>query len=328
MVSLSSKSRFFEEHRVPADDDFLHALLMLPKPPIHPKRLVFIPPLIGAGASQPLIIFRNLTRRGAVLMSFEYRGHPYSTGVFELDTTIADTRHALVWASHYARSHGLPLHGFATCYGMIALAAQFGGDAPGHRLWSMNSVSGLFRLNQILRFEDFAPAFSRRLGRDLSAASLLDGVAGGEFDVDGPAFRQALQEYLRWLFPELNVGEDRFEELRYDRADIPRTLLQLSRARYLDAIHVPARIPCNVFMGRKDCLLSLDSPDGRAAYRQDVLALIPHAEIFDFEFDHYGRGPDHDRVIDKLADLFEECESRAVPLHAENTVTEVQDIHE
>lgn len=315
MTSRPRKSRLFEERRIPAGGgDFLHAKLMLPKPPDYAKRLVFIPPLIGAGASQPLVIFRNLTRRGAVLLSFEYRGHRGSTGVFDLDGTITDTRHALDWAASFAGRRGLPVHGFATCYGMVALAAQFTGRARARRLWSLNAISGLFRLDHILRFEDFAAVFSRRTGDRLDAGTLLAGIAAGMIDTGGDGFRDALREYLHGLFPELDVGRDYFEELAYARADVPRTVLQLSRARYLDGLAVPPDVPCNFFFGRNDDVLGLDTPEGRAAYRRHVLSLVPHAALHECEIDHFGRGPDHDPVIDRLADLFEESEARAVPL--------------
>jgi len=314
MIS-ARKSALFEQRLIPTEgNDVLHAKLMHPKPPAYPKRLVLIPPLIGAGAAQPLIIFRNLTRRGSILLSFEYRGHPRSTGTFSLDGTIVDTRYALAWASNYARRHGLPLHGFATCYGLVTLAAQFAGPGPACRLWSLCTVSGLFRLDQILRFEDFAPVFARHLGVDLSVPALLDRIARQAFDFNGDAFRNALREHLARLFPELRVERDLFEELRYERVDIPRTLLELSRAQYLHGVRVPPEVPCSVFFGRNDDLLSLDTPQGREDYCRQVLTIMPHAELYECEIDHYGRGQDHDPVIDKLADVFEQCEVRAVRL--------------
>ncbi len=327
MVPVLSNSRLFEEHHIPTEGgDLLHAKLMLPKPPTFPKRLVVIPPLIGAGASQPLVIFRNLTRRGAILLSFEYRGHPRSTGIFELDKTITDTRYALVWAENYATERGLPLHGFATCYGVIALAAQFTDKTRPPPIWSFNAISGLFRLDQILRFEDFAPIFSSHLDRELTTAALLQGIADDAFDWNGDAFRLALREYLKGLFPELRVEHDYFEELRYEHVDIPRTLLQLSRARYLDGLAVPPDVPCNFFFGRNDDVLSLHTREGRKAYQEHVLSLIPHAQLYEAEIDHFGRGPDHDPVIDKLGDLFEECEARAVPLDLADEIAPPEEI--
>ncbi len=217
----------------------LQAKLMLPKPPMVPQRVVLIPPLVGAGAGQPLLTFRNFSRRGAIAISFEYRGHPSSTGTFELDKTIDDTRGALIWAADFARDRGLPLHGFATCYGTIPLLAQFKDGGYGPLLRSVNTISGLYRLNQILRVEDFAPVVSRHLGREISAEEMLAGIAEDTLDCRGTAFQQALSEYLGGLMPELRVGHDFFEELKYDRVNLRQTLLQFSR-------RLPRRGKCSV----------------------------------------------------------------------------------
>jgi hypothetical protein len=313
MILAARRSQLFQEHLVPTEGgEVLHAKLMLPKPPSYPERLVFMPPLVGGGASQALILFRNLTRRGSVLMSFEYRGHAHSSGTFELDKTIVDTRCALEWACEYVRNHTLPLHGLAMCFGTVPLVAQYADGDPGYPLWSFSTVSGLLRLDQILRFEDFVPVLSRHVGNRLDRTAMLEGLIRQTLDVNGDAFRDALQEYLTGVFPELRVGRDSFEELHYDRADIARTLVQLSRARYLDEVDFPPEISCNFFAGRNDHLLGLHTEEGRAAYRDQVLSLIPHAELHEMDIDHYGRGPDHRAVIERLGDLFERCEQRMV----------------
>ena len=320
MVRKPSKPRIFEEHQIPtADNDFLYAKLMFPKPPATVKRLVFMPPLIGAGASQNLIVFRNFTRRGAVLLSFEYRAHPRSTGIFELDKTVVDTRHAMLWANDYAHAHGLPLHGFSTCYGLVSLAAQFKkGQAnelgPRCPFWSLSAVSGLFHLDRIIVFEDFAPFFARNLGVEMDRETFLRGTEENAYDWEGDAFRDALLEFLQGLFPKLRIGRNYFEELAYDRVDIPRTLKQLLQARYLQGVDVPPQIPCNFFYGRNDNVLLLDTPEGRESYCLDARELIPHAALHEREIDHSGQGPDHDQVIEQLSGLFEESELRAVPL--------------
>jgi len=327
MISAVRKSRLFEEHQISTEGrDALYAKLMLPKPPEDPKRLVFIAPLVGASAAQALVLFRSLTRRGSILMSFAYRGHTGSSGTFELDKTIVDVRHALAWACGYTARRGLPLHGFATCFGAIPLVAQFARGARGCPLWSFSTISGLFRSDQILRFETFVPVFSRYLGRRLDEKAMLDGIAEQALDLSGDAFRSALWEYLKGLFPELRVGRDYFEELQYDRADVPRTLLQLSRARYFDGLAFPSDIPCRLFFGRNDNVLGLHTEAGRQAYRDHVLSLIPHAEFREMEFDHYGRGPDHEPVLQRLGDLFEECERRAGPMKCTHQNRSVQGV--
>ena len=145
---------------------------------------------------------------------------------------MSDVHHALVWAWNYANDRGLPLHGFATCYGTIPLLAQFRKGGCGGVLKSINTVSGLFRLDQILRFEDFARIFSDHLGQELSIGEFFARLGRGTINCQGDAFRDALQEYLKGLFPELRIGRDFFEELPYHRVRIPETLRQLAKARY------------------------------------------------------------------------------------------------
>jgi len=315
MIVISpTKNRYFKDEEIPTvNGDLLHAKLMMPKPPMSPRRVVLISPLVGASAAQPLLIFRNFTRRGSILISFEYRGHTCSGGRFELDGTVVDVQHALAWAWNYANDRGLPLHAFATCYGAIPLLAQFGSRGCGGVFRSLNMVSGLFCLNQILRFDDFASIFARHLGQEMSMTEFLDVLARQGIDWNGDAFRDALREYLTGLFPELRVGRDYFEEVQYERVNIPQTLLQLSRASYLDGISVPPDIPCNVFFGRNDDTLSTQTIEGREAYRNRVLSLIPHARLHEREFDHFGRGLEHDAVIEHLSDIFEEHDRSAIP---------------
>jgi hypothetical protein len=316
MIDTSTKNRLFEEKQIPTQGGaLLHAKLMLPKPPQRPRRVVFISPLVGAGAAQPLIIFRNFSRRGAILVSFEYRGHTHSTGTFELDGTLADVHDALLWTWNYANERGLPVHGFATCYGTIPLLAQFKEGGCGYLLKSLNTVSGLFRMDQILKFENFARILSRHLGRELSVAEFFAELAKGAIDCNGDIFRQALREYLSGLFPELQVGRDYFEEIHYDRVKVPQTLRQLSEARYLDGMTIPPEMPCNFFLGRNDKDMALQTTEGREDYKKHVLSLIPHATLHEHEFDHFGRGVEHDAVIDQLSDIFEQYDSAAVPSH-------------
>ncbi len=306
MIEISSRAKLFEDFQIPAADGVsLHAKAMFPKPPIKPRRIVFISPLVGAGAAQSLLIFRNFTRRGTILLSFEYRGHAQSTGTFELDKTIADVRDALIWTWNYANRRGLTLHGFATCFGVIPLLAQFRGGGCGCLLRSASTVSGLFRLDQILSIGEFTPIYSRHCGRKMSDREFAEGIAENRYDWNGDVFRSALREYLNGLFPELNVGLDYFEELPYTQVHIRQTLSQLLTARYLEGLQIPANIPFNVFAGRNDEIMSLQTAKGRLAYAQHVRTIIPHAELHEREFDHFGRGREHDLVIDQLGDIFE-----------------------
>ncbi len=309
MITATRKAQYIEHHLIPVDGQSkLHAELMLPRSLQPPMRLVIVAPLVGANASQALIIFRTLTRRGAAVLSFEYRGHARSSGNFELDKTVVDTQYALEWACDYARVRGIPVHGLATCFGTVPLLAQFASGHPVFPLCSISAVSGLFRLDQILRFEDFTSILARHTETALDRTELVEGIARQSLDLREPGVRGAIREYLKGLFPELRVELNRFEELHYERANVARTLSQLSQASYLERLSVPREIPCRFFLGRNDHLLGLDTAEGRRVYRDHVLSLIAHAEFRELEFDHYGRGPDHEAALEGLGDLFEECE--------------------
>jgi hypothetical protein len=313
MSIASSKSGLFEEHTIPTEgNDRLFAMTMMPK---RPRRVVFMAPLIGAGAAQAPMTFRNMTRHGCVLLSFQYRGHPRCTGTFTLDRTIVDTRHALIWAWNYASERGLPLHALTQCYGTIPLLAQFAQGGCGTLVKSISLGSALVRMDQIIQIGDFVPFLSRRLGRKLDIAGLREGLAEHTFDWKGPACREALFEYLSQMFPELRVTWDSFEELSYDRADLGQTLLQFMRARYLHGITVPSSIPCHLFLGHRDEMMNLHTPQGREVYENNVRMLIPHAVPHYYDIDHFGRGPGREPLIEVMADVCEQSETPLAHMH-------------
>jgi hypothetical protein len=314
MAGTVSRAKSFKDYYISTEDGCsIHAKAMFPKPHVEPRRVVFICPVVGAGAALSLLTFRNFTKRGAIAVCFEYRGHGESTGLFELDKTITDARDVLLWAAKFADKLGLPLHGFATCYGTIPLISQFSDSRVGCLMRSVSAVSALFRLDQILTVRDFAVVFSRYCGREVGAEALSEGIARNEYDWEGDEFRLALQEYLAGTFKILEVGRDYFEELAYSRVRIQPTLAQLLAARYLEDAHIPAHIPCNVFMGRQDFMMRFEAAEGRDEYAKHVRSKIPHAEFFDREFDHFGRGVEHDMVIDHLSDIFERYDSAPSP---------------
>jgi hypothetical protein len=313
-ATLPARSRHFEDQQIRTEDGVvLHAKLMQPKTPMCAQRVVLISPLVGAGAGQQLLLFRDFSRRGAIVISYEYRGHPGSTGTFDLDSTVVDTRSALQWALDYANDRELPLHGFAKCYGVVTLLAQFRAGGLGLSLRSLSTVSGLYHLNQILRISDFAAIVSRYVGRDLDASSLVAELVQGTIDCAELPLRQALREYLVGLMPELRVELNSFEELSYDRVNVRQMLLDFARANYLDGVNVPAWMPCTAILGVSDHLLGMHTPEGRLAYRNRVASVVPHVKIHEVDMDHFGRGPGHDQMIQWAGDAFENAEKSVVP---------------
>ena len=142
---------------------------------------------------------------------------------------------------------------------------------------------------------------------------MLAGIADESLDCDALPFREALREYLSGLMPELRVGLDGFEELKYSRVNLRQTLLQFSRADYLYGVRVPPWMPCTACVGQRDNLFSAHLPEGRKAYKNHVQSVVPHAMLHEFDMDHFGRGPGHDPVIECVADAFERYDTCHVP---------------
>ena len=339
MIQRSQKPRIYEEHRIPTKDgNYLYAKLMFPKPPMNAKRLLFLPPLVGASASQSLIIFRSLCRRGAILLSYEYEGHPRSTGTFELDDTVVDTHHAIRWADRFACEHGLPMHGVAMCYGLVSiLAAQFKKDQTNKVVsnrtgstspfWSITAMSGLFNLEQIIDFRGFIKLYGQNLGRELDQESFLRGIKEGIFDWKSDTFRNSLQEFFQNLFPEISISNDHFAELVYDRVNFSNLLRQFVEANYLKDIYVPPEIPCSFLFGRHDTLLGINHSERREEYFDMMRAIVPHGIVtFIADADHNGCGPDRTRILEHMGDMCEEAEAKAVPLAIQNQETDTESL--
>ncbi|MBN1394906.1 MAG: hypothetical protein JW959_07775 [Pirellulales bacterium] len=307
---MRPKSRLYEEYAIPTEGkNFLYAVAMMPK---QPRRVVFMPPLIGAGAAQAPVTFRNMTRHGCILLSFQYRGHPHCSGVFDLDSSVVDTEYSMHWAKKYAEDRGLPLHALTQCYGTVPLLAQFKGGDCEVVFKSISLGSALVQMDQIMQIDDFVSYLSRNLGIELDRSSLLTGLIEHKFDWNGPACRGALTEYLTDVFPELKVTRESFEELSYERLDLESTLLQFLQSRYFDNVGVPRSIPCHLFVGLRDTFMKLDTREGRQRYERQVRKIIPHAVVHYYDIDHFGRGPGREPLIEVMADVCEQSETSSV----------------
>jgi len=289
--------------------DLLEAVLMLPSRDV-PRRLVYIVPLVGAGASQQILRFKSMTKRGAALLSFDYRGHGMSSGAFSMRKSLEDSLTVYHWAQNYASVHGLPLHALATCYGSLVMLSWFQDGDGAQAAKTLGSVSSLLDLHSIIRVDEFIPYYEKNGGPAFSrAGQLIEEMKRGTVDIHGKVFRLALRDYLKSLFPELRVTPDAFEDLEYSRADIQDTIIQFSTMTPLEGAVVPAKIPGLFFFGLHDTLMKLDSPEGRKNHESRIKKLAPHAEIRAAAIDHFGRGPDHDSIIQQLCDFHEEHET-------------------
>jgi hypothetical protein len=191
------------------------------------------------------------------------------------------------------------------------MLAWFRGHGTGAALRTLNAVSGLFDLDHIIKVEDFLERYYRSLGGvPLDAGRFSEQVEQGTFPVEGDAYRDELRDFLHGLFPELRVSRDAFEELAFDRVDMRDTVVQFARMRPLAGVAVPGDLPCLYFYGVRDGLMGLDTPLGRLAYENRIGEIVPHAETRPMDIDHFGRGPDHGKVIEQLCDHMESHDRR------------------
>lgn len=275
------------------------------------RRLVYLVPLVGASASQQILLFKNMAKRGTLLLSFEYRGHGASTGTFSVEKSLEDSQTALFWAQEHADKLGIPLHVLSTCYGSLAMLSWFRGTALARAPLSLSAVSGLIDMHQIIRITDFLPHLSRISGvPGLTAGRFLEMMENGAIDLAGEGYRGALRSYLTGLFPELRVTQRSFEELEFHRVDMRDTVRQFFDREPLQGVAVPREVPCLFYYGLQDELMGLDLPGGRRNYEKRVRTLVHHAEIRPANVDHFGRGMDRDLIVQQLGDFHEQHELR------------------
>jgi hypothetical protein len=271
------------------------------------KRLLYIAPLAGSGASQQILRFRTLTREGSALLSFEYQGHGKSTGTFSIEKSLEDAETVLLWARDYASKENLPLHVISTCYSTIPMLACFRNGRNILGLRSLSGVAGLFDLDTIIRIEGFLDRYFRDArGGIMKPADFIGRVRMGIIGLDGDLFRDAVKNYLKGLFPELNITREAFEELQYSRVDIVEAMEQISQMRPLAGVRIPGNIPGLFFYGLRDTLMGHDTPEGRVLYEARVRSIVPHATIRAVDIDHFGRGPDHEMMGHELNHFFEQ----------------------
>ena len=276
--------------------------------PLHTpaRRLVYIVPLMGSGAAQQILRFKSFAKRGSAILSFQYRGHGDSSGSFSVKKSLEDAMAVLRWAEAYATARRIPLHVHATCYGHLAMLSWYRDGRHSRSISSLSAVSGLLELDDVVKAQDFLGHYALCRGESLlTADAFIARMEQGMIDLAGDAYRNALRDYLQGLFPDLTITRDSFEELQYDRVDMPDLVREFFRLRPLAGVRVPDHMPYLLFFGRSDHLLGLDRPEGRNAYITRIRALVPHAQIREMSVDHFGQGGDRETILRQLADFFE-----------------------
>jgi pimeloyl-ACP methyl ester carboxylesterase len=242
---------------------------------------VFVPPLIGGSGLQQVGYFRALNRSGYPLVTFDYRGHGKSGGVFFVRNTIEDACAVLdaVRGEEFRDVLGPePLLGLADCYGCIPL------------LRAASARPGAFRA---LALFNPIPSLQHVAGpREILADYFLPRDESGRrrlrwrspFDLRGMLF-----ETNKRLFPDVDKSRDHFGILRYARA---RTWL--ATWEYLTSeplAGVVSELPALICLGRSDGLLGLEDPNAEARYRALWRRHLPRAEVRVLDgADHYWTG--------------------------------------
>lgn len=257
-------------HEARLGADRLSVRLVAPPGGTPDRGTVFVPPLIGGSGLQQIGYFRDLSRAGYRLATFDYRGHGKSTGRFCIRNTIEDARAAL---DVVRGEHPDPLLGVADCYGCIPLlrAAQERPDAF-RALALFNPIPSLqfVASPRTLLANYFRPEGRLRLRNPLDLYGML----------------AATNERL---FPHVDKSRDHFGILDYARADFSRALREYLFLRPLDGVVVP--VPALVGYGRTDGVLGLDEPNAERAYRKLWERHLPNLSIRALEeVDHYWTG--------------------------------------
>ena len=280
----------------------LHGTFLRPK---KAERVVMISPLAGSDSKEQLLTFRIMTRKNCELFSFEYQGHGESTGAFSLANTLEDTKAALDWIIGYGQERNLPVHTHSTCYGLITLLKCFEHLPQDHPRYSsvrsVNSVSGLPDLYRVLGVEDFLAKFNM-LGAPVLQEAFFRQVESGEVNFKGKRLRTALKHYLKEKLPDLIVKESSFGKLDYQRVDMKSTFTEFHQGISLEEVILPQSIPAHFFYGIHDAILDVGNPEGLSTYTSNLLQIVPHGVIEPMDMDHFGRGRDHQRVIESVAD--------------------------
>jgi hypothetical protein len=265
--------------------------------PDNPKRLVLIPPLVGATGVLAIKTFRYFFREGCILMSFDYCGHYSEVGnKFSLKGTFIDTKVALIHASEYAKKLGIPFHVAGACYGLIPLIYVLNELSWPKEVKSMFSVSGLLNIDEILDFDDYNLYLKKRglIFKDKADFVNFMTTNKSTFINDKQKYVGALTEYLLKIFSELSdiISDESFGVLQYSKVEFYDSFYEFITID-LPEIIIPEYLPCLFFLGAHDIILNLETKENKIIYLKKINKLAPHAKLCNIRIDHFGRGEDH-----------------------------------
>lgn len=223
------------------------------------KGVVLVPPLIGGSGMQQIRYFPLPRRSGYEVVSFDYRGHGQSDGVFFLAHALADTRAVL--DALVAEQVG-PVFGIGGCFGAIPLLAA------AHRRPGAFSALALF--NPVPNLQHM-----------VSPLELLRNhfVEDGRLRLRNPLdYKAIIATTNDLLFPHVDKSREHFGILDYGRARMLRILGAYLVDRPLAGVSLPGPRAV-VTYGRSDEILKLGRPEREERYRDAFRALLPRVEF-------------------------------------------------
>ncbi|MBO6574363.1 MAG: alpha/beta fold hydrolase [Rhodothermales bacterium] len=231
------------------------------------RGIILVPPLIGGSYVMFGRQFGLLVRCGFRVVSFNYRGHPPSRGLFDLRRAYSDTLDVL---RTLRNAHpGKPLHVIGMCSGSLPLFHALD-HAP-------ELVDRVVFVNAIHHIQQTATP--------LEAARLYVRARG----VRPPAgMGDAVSAVLDAIFPEIEKDATRFGLLPYENVrtwSVARDYLGVLAPRVRD-MHKPA-LCC---YGRGDAMLGLAEEPTLSSYKAAFRASFPGIVFAGFDADHFMDG--------------------------------------
>lgn len=265
--------------------------------PDKPKRLLLIPPLVGASGIWAIRTFRYFLREGCLLMSFDYCGHYSETNnKFTLKGTFIDTGVALSHATEHAKKIGIPLHVVGACYGLIPLIYVLNDLEWPQEVKSMFSVSGIFTIDEIMNFDDYKFYLKKRGLLFKNKEDFIDFMLKdrNDFINERQKYVDALTEYLLKIFTELTdiISYESFGVLEYSNVEFFASFYEFITID-LPEIVIPEHFPCLFFLGAHDTILELREQEKKNKHLEKINKIAPHAKFCNIRIDHFGRGEDH-----------------------------------
>ncbi|MDD5610074.1 MAG: hypothetical protein PHH69_00830 [Candidatus Omnitrophica bacterium] len=265
--------------------------------PDAPKRLLLIPPLVGATGTLAIKTFRYFFREGCILMSFDYCGHYKEIdNKFTLRGTFSDTKIVLAHAFEYAKKINIPFHVVGACYGLIPLIYVLNELSWPIEIKSMFSVSGLLNIDEILNFNDYKIYLEKKNLFFKNKEDFINFIFTNkkDFIIDKQKYMDALTEYLLKVFAELadTISYKSFGVLEYAKTQFYETFYEFTTIN-LPEIKIPRQLPCLFFLGKQDTILNLQLKESNAEYLRKINRIAPHAKLCNIKIDHFGRGEDH-----------------------------------